>query len=92
MFAYDGILTSDLPDVFDNYIHTINNAYNSRTNPLNVFIPKVNNSATYRSVKIASSYIWNLLPSEIRATNYSRNVFNSKVKSWLISKYNDNIE
>ena len=89
MFAYDCLLTGDLPDIFDDYIQTVNNVYNSRTNSLDIHISRVERSATFRSIKLASSYLWNLLPIEIRSTNYSKNIFKSKVKSWLISKYSD---
>ena len=87
LFAYDCLLTADLPDIFDDYLKNINNIYNSRTNSLDLHIPRVKLTATFRSVRIASSYLWNSLPIDIRSTNYSKNVFKSKVKSWLISKY-----
>ena len=88
LFAYDCLVTDNLPDMFNNYLKNVENAYNSRTNPLNVQISRVELSASFRTIKIAAGYIWNLLPIDIRSTNYSKNVFKSKLKSWLISKYN----
>ena len=87
LFAYDCILTNNLPTVFTNYINTVSNVYNNRTYLLNAHIPSVELDSTYNSIKYASSYLWNMIPIEIRSINFSRNSFKYKVKSWLISKY-----
>ena len=63
------------------------NPYNSRSCANNAAIPQVRLDATYGSIKIAASYMWNLLPIEITKINCSKYVFKSKVKSWLLSKY-----
>lgn len=87
LFAFDCLLTDTMPDYFTNYINSVNNKYNSRACSHDVAIPKVKLNTTLSSIRIASSYFWNLLPTNIRSTNSSRNLFKNKVKSWLISKY-----
>ena len=89
LFAYDCLLTSNLPKTFHDYISNITNTYNSRTHALDAHIPHVNLNATFSSIRIASCYLWNLLPITIRSTNYSRNSFKNQVKTWLISQYSD---
>ena len=89
LFAYDCLLTNNLPETFDDYIKTVDSVYNSRTHALDVHITSVGLNSTYGSVRIASSYFWNLIPITIRSTNFSRNSFKKQVKTWLISKYND---
>ena len=87
LFAYDCLLTDTLPDYFTNYITAVDNKYNSRACQHDAAIAKVNLNTTLKSIRIAASYFWNLLPINIRTTNYSKNTFKNKVKSWLISKY-----
>ena len=87
LFAFDCLRTNNLPSLFDDYISYNNNAPTNRSSEFNVFIPKIELDTTLRMIKISSAYLWNLLPDEIRSINYSRNVFKTKVKSWLISHY-----
>ena len=87
LFAYDCIIAGTLPSIYNNYLTNIDNTYNTRACQDDVVTPSVRLDATYNSIKIASSYMWNLIPTDIRQTNFSKNVFKSKVKSWLISKY-----
>ena len=87
LFAFDCLLTNDLPEIFSNYIENVDNPYNSRSCANNAAIPQVRLDATYGSIKIAAAYMWNLLPIEITKINCSKYVFKSKVKSWLLSKY-----
>ena len=54
---------------------------------LNVIVHRSDLEGTCRAIKIASAYFWNLIPIEIRKINYSRHAFKSKVRNWLISKY-----
>ena len=89
LFAFDCLLTNTIPDYFTNYINSVDNKYmkyNSRACSHDVLIPRVKLNTTLSSIRIASSYLWNLLPTDIRSTNSSRNIFKNKVKSWLISK------
>ena len=90
LFAFDCLLTNNLPEIFSNYIENVDNPYNSRSCANNAAIPQVRLDATYGSIKIAAAYMWNLLPIEITKINCSKSskyVFKSKVKSWLLSKY-----
>ena len=48
-----------------------------------------NLKSTCKAVRIAAVCIWNLLPLEIRAINYSKNKFKKELHNWLLSKDND---
>ena len=61
--------------------------HSNRSSVYDLFIPRVNLDSVLSSIKIASSYMWNTLPHDIKSVNYSKNVFKSKVKSWLINQY-----
>ena len=51
LFAYDCLLTNDLPEIFSNYIENVDNPYNSRSCANNAAIPQVRLDATYGSIK-----------------------------------------
>ena len=87
LFAFDCLRSTHLPSLFENYIQSRDDAYSSRSSVYDVFIPRVNLDSVIRSVKIASSYMWNALPHDIKSVNYSKNVFKTKVKAWLINQY-----
>ena len=87
LFAFDCIITNNLPSLFNNYITNGNNIYNTRACEHDVIIYPSDLEGTCRAIKIASAYFWNLIPIEIRKINYSRHAFKSKVRNWLISKY-----
>ena len=87
LFAYDCVITKDLPLLFTDYLKNTSNIYNSRACDHDIVIKPTELENTCRSIRIASARMWNLIPIEIRKINYSRNVFKSKVKDWLISKY-----
>lgn len=87
LFAYDCLRSPDLPSLFENYISTHVSVYNNRASIYDVVIPRVHLDSTLRTVKVASSYMWNKLPHDIRASNYSRNLFKNKVKHWLVNQY-----
>ena len=86
LFAFDCLRSTHLPSLFENYIQSRDDAYSSRSSVYDIFIPRVNLDSVIRSVKIASSYMWNALPRDIKSVNYSKNVFKTKVKAWLINQ------
>ena len=81
------MLTNTLPSLFNNYIINVTNEYKTRACDHDAAIYPTELQGTCSSIKIAAAYFWNLIPIEIRKVNYSRYSFKSKVRNWLISKY-----
>jgi exonuclease III len=87
LFAFDCLRSTNLPSLFDDYFTSREGVHSNRSSVYDLFIPRVNLDSVLSSIKIASSYMWNTLPHDIKSVNYSKNVFKSKVKSWLINQY-----
>ena len=87
LFAFDCLRSTNLPSLFDDYFTSREGVHSNRSSVYDLFIPRVNLDSVLSSIKIASSYMWNTLPHDIKSVNYSKNVFKSKVKSWLIYQY-----
>jgi len=87
LFAYDCLRSVNLPSLFEDYLTTSDRVYDNRASVYDVSVPRVRLESTLGMIKVAASYLWNLLPHSVRSVNYSRNVFKSKVKAWLISQY-----
>ena len=89
LFAFDCIITNNLPSSLSDYITNVKNVYNTRACEHDAVVVQSNLEGTCKTIKIASAYLWNLIPIEIRKTNYSRHTFKSKVRNWLISMYDN---
>ena len=94
LFAFDCIALEKHPEVFTNYIplahHTKNHGKleSLRTTDYHMtHIPKVKLKSTYKTIRFASSRLWNIIPAPLRITSCSRNTFKTKISSWLLSKY-----
>ena len=81
------MITNDIPSLFNNYLTKVNNLYNTRACENDATVCPFDLEGTCKAIKIASAYMWNLIPIEFRKINYSRYTFKSKVRNWLISKY-----
>ena len=75
LFAFDCLRSTNLPSLFDDYVTSREGVHSNRSSVYDLFIPRVNLDSVLSSIKIASSYMWNTLPHDIKSVNYSKNVF-----------------
>jgi len=94
LFAFDCFTLDRLPEVFTEYLTPAHNYKDHEkleslrsTDFHMAHVPKVKLKSTYKSIRFASSRLWNLIPAPLRITSCSRKTFKAKITSWLLSKY-----
>jgi len=90
LFAFDIFKTNNAPDLFKDYLSlakNISERESGRTCPLDSYFLPPDLKSTYNTIRLAASAFWNIIPSDLRINQCSKQSFKHKVSKWLLSKY-----